>query len=161
MALMGLNYLDPLAGILRKHAAIVRLGSGPDGETPEARGAALRLDLEHARQRSSTRFGLILGVLAASFLAALAVAALVEPKVSSSWLVGLTGLSGGGFGACLLQLNRSWWRTDTLLTVAKYASPAEMSMILNTLLVAETGSQRLPAARSRQTGEVRPRDDAP
>lgn len=129
-----MSYFNPLNEVIRYHSGDVHMGGGDD-QPEESQRAGLVADLELARQRSGTRFGIFLTVLVIGFLLVLVSATFSngDPKL----LTALTGGAGGGFGAILLQFSRSWWRADTLLTVAKHVPPAEMSLIFSTLLQAE------------------------
>jgi hypothetical protein len=140
---MELLIHDPLANVLKKYAQDVPLG----GRSP---GRSLNKDefigdLDRLQQRNTKRFYLILAVLVLGFATVLAFSSASASSIQAQYLLGGGGIFSGGFGALLLQLNRTWWRTDTLITVAKYSSPETLALIVPAMLGAE--SDRVPARR--------------
>jgi hypothetical protein len=145
---------DPLRQVLIKYTggSVSLGGSAPTG-TPSFNTDAFVRDLDLAQKRNSSRFWAIVGILVLGFLVVMGFAFANPAAVKSQWLLGGTGIYTGGLGAMLLQLSRSWWRTDTLITVAKYAQPDTLDLIIRTLLQNEAGKPK--AARRKRPAETR------
>jgi hypothetical protein len=143
---MNLASHDPLLVVLAKYSSDVVLGP----KQPSFERDDFIRDLDQVQRRNGARFYVVLAILVAFFTAAITISAVNAQNIKPQWLFGAGGLFGGGFGALLLQLNRSWWRTDTLLTVAKYSSPQTLSLIVRAMLAAESERYSFFSGRRRK-----------
>jgi hypothetical protein len=146
---MDLALRDPLKNVLRQYASDIALGGPVRGRlgVPQIDPQALISDLGRAKSRNTVRFAIVFGFLGVGLLASIGLAIWPPPGVKPPYLVAGSGLYSVSTGALLLEIARSWWRTDTLLTVAKFASPASLELIIQKLLEAE-----LKPSRKRRDG---------
>jgi hypothetical protein len=142
---------DPLSGVLRRHQSRIELGTRAPRNKEEKQQFfdrdQLINDLEKARQRNSVRFIIIITILVGSFAAVIAYAFLNHGSVKPELMLGGTGVWGGGLGAYLMQISRSWGRTDVLLTAARYGSPDTLDLMIKSLLQDEGFGRRGVPAR--------------
>jgi hypothetical protein len=138
-SLMNL-FADPLDQTLMKYRGRVQLGPRGPRSAPALNKEALIADLERARQRNTRRFALLTAIFVAGFALVVAYAFFHPNEVKPAWLLSGSGVWSGGLGVFILQINKSWWRTDLLLTTAKYASPDMLDTIIRELLRSETTS---------------------
>src|SRR5438270_11397719 len=112
---------DPLREVLRNHVGRVSLGSS--GDPADFDRSLFIQDLTHAAHRNTQRFYILVTILVLGFAGVLLVAFMNPGGVKPELLLGGSGVCTGGIGSLLLKVASSWWRTDTLLTMAKYATP--------------------------------------
>lgn len=129
-------FSDPFILVLRRHQPNLDLGSR---EVTGIDRAALSTDLEAALRRNSHRYYTVLSIIVLLFIALLTLTFLRPNIFNPKWLLSGTGVFAGGFGAVLTSVVRSWWRTDTLLTVCKYADEKSLGLIIAEVLKAEAG----------------------
>lgn len=127
---------DAISDLLLKFNSGTYLGA-PNAAAREFDREGFVNDLESARKRNSTQFYIVLLILALGYIAVIGFACLNPNQIKIELLLGASGVITGGLGTILLQLARSWWRSDVILVLAKYESAETLRLLIRSLLTAE------------------------